>query len=112
MPYDPFKHHRRSIRLPGYDYSSSGGYFVTIDTHDRMHIFGEIAGGEMHLNEWGAITDACWRATPRHFPNAELDAFIVMPDHMHGINTISENTNGIMRNSTTDKFAAGTVGAR
>ena len=91
MPFDRFKHNRRSIRLPGYDYSSPGAYFITIDTHRSVHIFGEIVDGEMRLNEWGAIADACWRAIPDHFPNTELDEFVVMPNHMHGIIVIMEN---------------------
>lgn len=55
MPYDPQRHHRRSIRLPGYDYTRAGAYFVTLVTHDRECLFGEIVGGEMRLNTWGEI---------------------------------------------------------
>jgi putative transposase len=53
MPYDPQRHHRRSIRLPGYDYTQPGAYFITIVTHQRMPLFGEIGDGEMRLNEYG-----------------------------------------------------------
>ena len=91
MPYDPFKHHRRSIRLPGYDYSSPGAYFITIDTHDRMHIFGKIVNGEMRLNEWGQIAHDEWLKTPAIRPEIQLDEFVIMPNHMHGIIFITEN---------------------
>jgi REP element-mobilizing transposase RayT len=83
--YDPEKHHRRSIRLPGYDYASSGVYFVTICAHQKEQLFGAIAGDTVTLNPLGQIVDACWYAIPEHFPHAELDAFVVMPNHVHGI---------------------------
>jgi REP element-mobilizing transposase RayT len=85
MRFDPEKHHRRSIRLKGYDYRRQGAYFVTICTHDRLCLFGEVVGGEMRLNEYGRIALGCWKEIPLHFPQAELDAFVVMPNHVHGI---------------------------
>lgn len=85
MKYEPGKHHRRSIRLKGYDYTGSGAYYVTIVTHRRACLFGEIVNGEMRLSEVGRITEACWRAIREHFPQAELGAFVVMPNHIHGI---------------------------
>ncbi|GIW45209.1 MAG: hypothetical protein KatS3mg077_2491 [Candidatus Binatia bacterium] len=54
MPYDPERHHRRSIRLKGYDYTQPGAYFVTICTHDRACLFGEVVDGQMRLNEAGS----------------------------------------------------------
>ena len=91
MTYDPRKHHRHSIRLKGYDYAAPGAYFVTIVTHQRACLFGEIVGGEMRLNDIGRIADNCWRAIPDHFPNVELDTHVVMPNHLHGIIVIREN---------------------
>jgi REP element-mobilizing transposase RayT len=85
MKYDPQKHHRRSIRLKGYDYSQAGAYFVTIITHDRARLFGEIAEGDMRLNDAGRMIWAEWDALPLRFPTIELDAFVVMPNHVHGI---------------------------
>ncbi|MBI2172040.1 MAG: transposase [Chloroflexi bacterium] len=79
------EHRRRSIRLPGYDYASPGGYFVTLCTFQRLPLFGDIVNGEMHLNNCGRIAQDCWNAIPGHFPNARLDAFIVMPNHVHGV---------------------------
>jgi len=90
MGFDPDKHHRRSIRLPGYDYSRRGAYFVTICAHDRQFLFGEVEDGAMRLNETGKIADECWRAIPVHFGNVELDAFVVMPNHIHGIIVIAD----------------------
>ena len=85
MTHDLKKHRRRSIRLKDYDYSQSGAYFITICTHNKEILFGEILDGEMQLNEWGNVVEDCWDEVPRHFKNVELDAFIVMPNHVHGI---------------------------
>ncbi len=87
MPYDPQRHHRRSIRLPGYDYTRAGAYFVTLVTHDRECLFGEIVGGEMRLNTWGEIAREEWFQTAVVRPYVMLrdDEFVVMPNHIHGI---------------------------
>ena len=96
MPYDPRKHHRRSIRLPGYDYTQAGAYFVTLVTHERACLFGEIVDGEMRLNEAGQAAERCWLDIPSHFPHAALDAFVIMPNHVHGILWIVETPAGAM----------------
>jgi putative transposase len=85
MNYDPERHHRRSIRLLGWDYASAGAYFVTICTRERLCLFGEVVDGRMQMNEYGQIAWVCWEEIPLHFPQAELDAFVVMPNHVHGI---------------------------
>ena len=85
MKYNPDKHHRRSIRLQGYDYSQPGIYFITLCTQNRECLFGEILNGEMRLNEFGKIAHQCWLEIPQHFPHVQLDEFVVMPDHIHGI---------------------------
>jgi len=79
---------RRSIRLRDYDYAQPGAYFITVCAYQRQCLFGEIVDGEMQLNEWGRVIQACWEAIPDHFPNVELDAFVIMPNHIHGIITI------------------------
>lgn len=84
-------HHRRTIRLPGYDYASQGAYFVTICTDDRAHLFGVIEDDEMHCNVLGEIAADCWREIPVHFPHAAIDAFVVMPNYVHGIVIINDN---------------------
>jgi len=79
------RHHRRSIRLKGYDYSQAGGYFVTVVAWHRECLFGEVMNGKMVLNEYGKIANECWLAIPEHFPNVELGAYIIMPNHVHGV---------------------------
>ena len=85
MPYNSNIHHRRSIRLKGYDYTQQGAYFVTICTHQRNCLFGEIVDGEIKLNTNGEIARGSWLSIPRHFKNVELDEFVIMPNHLHGI---------------------------
>ena len=89
MPFDPKKHRRRSIRLGGYDYSQIGEYFVTLCTHKMQCLFGEVKGGEMHLNRLGQIVDSEWRKTPRLRPGVDLGDFVVMPNHLHGLVVIT-----------------------
>jgi len=89
--FDPQKHHRRSIRLKGFNYSQAGAYYVTIVTYQRDCLFGEIKNDEMVLSNLGKIADECWRAIPEHFPNVELGAYVVMPNHVHGIILINNN---------------------
>ncbi len=89
MTFDPGKHHRRSIRMKGYDYSQPGGYFVTVVARQRECILGEILDGEMLLSAFGQVADECWCAIPGHFPNVELGAHVIMPNHLHGIIAIT-----------------------
>ncbi len=90
MTYDPFKHHRRSIRLRRYDYTQAGAYFVTIITRNHECLFGDVVDGEMRVNALGQVVVECWDALPAHFSNVELDAFVVMPNHAHGIVVIND----------------------
>jgi len=89
--FDPQKHHRRSIRLQGYDYSQAGAYFVTIVAYQReppkgaMCLFGEIVKGEMRLNGYGKIVQWEWLELPKRIRYIELGANVVMPNHFHGI---------------------------
>ncbi len=81
---------RKSPRLQGYDYAQAGAYFVTLCAHQRAHVFGDICDGVMVLNESGRIAEAHWVAIPDHHPGVELDGFVVMPNHMHGIIVIMD----------------------
>ncbi|HRG21518.1 MAG TPA: hypothetical protein PLQ57_10825, partial [Saprospiraceae bacterium] len=90
--YNPKIHHRRSIRLKGYDYSQAGLYFITICCQDRIHRFGYVENGNMVLNEFGQIAHDEWLKLPQRFPNFLLDVFQIMPDHMHGIIAIYTTT--------------------
>lgn len=85
MKYDPDIHHRRSIRLRGYDYSSADAYFVTICTQGREYLFGDIADGAMHLNGAGRMVAEWWLKLPDKFPGVMLDEYVIMPNHFHGI---------------------------
>ncbi len=89
--FDSQKHHRHSIRLPNYDYSQPGAYFITIVTWHRECLFGEVVDGEMRLNKFGLIAKQQWEKLSKRFSNIELGAFVIMPNHMHGIIVI---TNG------------------
>jgi REP element-mobilizing transposase RayT len=89
MPYDPHVHHRRSIRLPNYDYSQPGAYFITICVQNHVCLFGNITttpnGAELELNEQGKMVHNVWNELPAKFPGLVLDAYIVMPNHFHAI---------------------------
>ena len=85
MTFDPAKHHRHSIRLPGYDYTAAGAYFVTMVTAARERLFGEVVDGVMRLNAWGDAAHVCWHDIPQHFAHVALDAMVVMPNHVHGV---------------------------
>lgn len=88
MKYNPEKYHRRSIRLKGYNYAQAGAYFVTIVAQGRACLFGEVADGTMRANDAGGMVHREWLASPTRFTEVGLDAFVVMPNHCHGIITI------------------------
>jgi putative transposase len=90
MYYDPTRHHRRSIRLPAYDYTQPGGYFVTVVTHQRQCLFGEIVDGQVLVNGYGEAIREEWLWSARIRPEIRLDAFVVMPNHIHGIVIMGE----------------------
>ena len=83
--FNPDRHHRRSIRLQGHDYATPGAYFVTICAIDRLPLFSTISDGDVALTPCGDIVAAAWHNLPRHYRNLSLDAFVVMPNHIHGI---------------------------
>jgi len=94
MEYRPNEHNRRSIRLPGYDYSQAGAYFVTICIQDQKFLLGETIGSKMQLNDAGRMIKTIWAGLPNRFPFAETDQFIVMPNHIHGIIILTEDYMG------------------
>lgn len=93
--FDPESFHRRSIRLKGYDYSQPGIYFFTTCTHFHEPLFGGYRDGKLLLNPFGEIVKASWFDLPRHNHNITLDAFVVMPDHFHGIIVINKNETNV-----------------
>jgi putative transposase len=99
MPFNKDIHHRKSIRLRAYDYSQPGAYFITICTHQRQPLFGNIVDGRMMLNAAGLMAEKCWQEIPRHYPSIELGEHVVMPNHFHGIIHISEQPVGAIHES-------------
>ena len=89
--YDPEKHRRRSIRLSNYAYDQAGAYYVTLVTKNRKIIFGEIENGEVILNEYGWIAREEWLKTSEIRTWVSMDAFVIMPNHLHGIIFINEH---------------------
>jgi len=85
---------RRSVRLPLFDYSMPGAYFITICAKDKKPLFGRMHGIDVWLTSIGKIVDECWLDIPTHFPQVELATHIVMPEHMHGIILLRRVQNG------------------
>ena len=85
MKYNPDIHHRRSIRLTGYDYSQCGYYFITVCTQGRRCLFGEIEKGRMILNDAGRMIGRWWNELKNKYTNIEIDEYVIMPNHCHGI---------------------------
>lgn len=119
---DTERNRRRSIRLPEYDYTLSGAYFVTICTHNRESLFGRVVDGKMLLNEYGKIVCEEWFRTAEVRRNVELleGEFVVMPNHVHGIIWIVDAGNGVgaqrrcaptPRGITPNNVAPGSLGA-
>src|SRR5215207_8810089 len=104
MKYNPKIHHRRSIRLKGYDYTQPGAYFITICAYQRDEIFGEVINGEMKLSPLGEIVRQEWFRSAEIRKEIEIfeDEFVVMPNHVHGINWIVDiGADGIRPNNDT-----------
>ena len=85
---------RKDIRIPEFDYSQPGAFFVTIVTKDRKTLFGQVNNGKMVLNNVGKLAEEVWLALPTHFPNVELGEWVIMPNHIHGILFFHRDTVG------------------
>ncbi|MDO8609613.1 MAG: hypothetical protein Q7R95_03620, partial [bacterium] len=90
----PFKMEKQ-YRRTGWDYSKNGYYFITICTKDRINYFGEIIDNEMSKSEIGYVVNKFWSEIPRHFHSVEIDKFIVMPNHFHGILIVNKINNNV-----------------
>lgn len=107
MLYHPGKHHHRSIRLSGYNYSEEGWYFVTICVQDRECLFGKIHDNKMIFNRYGLIVEMEWIRTAQLRKNVYLDEYVIMPNHFHGIIVLHDNHDGrgtMHRASTFEQF--------
>ena len=93
---------RKSPRKKAYDYTVSGVYFVTICTHERELMFGDVNNETMRYTELGQIALDCWLMTPDHFPHIEVDCFVVMPNHVHAIIIIHDRENDSDKNENND----------
>ena len=91
MTNNPTIHQRRSIRLKGYDYAQAGAYFITICTHQREYLFGQIANKEMKLNDVGLVVKQEWEKSAVLRPYIKLGEFVIMPNHIHGVIILTEN---------------------
>src|SRR5688500_11418873 len=87
----PFRKH---VRLRGFDYRANRAYFVTICTAGRACVFGEVIGSEMRLSRRGMVVQDCWQDIPNHHSDVELDALVIMPNHVHGILLFVGNEGG------------------
>jgi len=105
MSDDFEKHHRRSIRLQGYDYGQAGMYFITVCVGGRECLFGKVVQGKMILHQVGQIVEEEWLKTPVLRPLVVLDEFVVMPNHFHAILLIVTAGRGTARRApTTERF--------
>jgi hypothetical protein len=86
------KHNRRSIRLQHYDYTQPGAYFIYICTQDHIHLFGEITKCQINPNPAGEMVNDVWHEIPTHYSGIEIDAFVIMPNHIHGNIILIEDT--------------------
>ena len=102
---------RRSLRLQGYDYRGAGAYFVTICTMEKRPLFGTVRDGSVQLNELGQIADNCWKQIERVRRAIAMDAYIVMPNHIHGILHFSTKDAAANAPATARELAAGSLGA-
>lgn len=108
--FDPQKHHRRSIRLKGFDYAQPGGYFITIVTYQRECLFGEVINREVRLSCYGEIVQRWWHEIPVHFSHVETGAFVIMPNHIHGVILIRSDARGtvsVPRDDGINKISSG-----
>lgn len=96
-----------TARLKDWDYSIPWWYYVTINTRDHVSQFGEIRKGKMILNQLGKVVELCWTEIPNHYPSIELDEYVVMPNHLHGIVILnnSETCHGMSLQSHERKFS-------
>jgi len=94
LTYDPKRRSRRSLRLPGYDYTESGAYFIIVVAHGRECLFGQMVNEAMLRTDAGHVVQAVWDRLPAHYPHVRLDAFVIMPNHVHGVLILGSDSVG------------------
>ncbi len=105
--FNPDIHRRRSIRLPDYDYTQVGAYYVTIVTSRRRLLFGDVVADEMRLNDAGRLIEDAWQWLVHRYSYVSLDEYIVMPNHLHGIIVIGDQPLGASRSAPTPRKPLG-----
>ncbi|MCP4614774.1 MAG: transposase [Planctomycetes bacterium] len=108
MKHNSALHHRRSIRLKGYDYSQNGAYFVTICTRNKESLFGNVTDGKMQLEKAGLLVESLWLETATIRNDISLDEYVVMPNHIHGIIIINRRGT-LQRAPTQESFGSPTL---
>jgi putative transposase len=105
---------RKSIRIQGYDYSQNGAYFVTICTHNKQCLFGQVESGKMVLNKLGLLVEGVWRDISKHYKSVLIDEFVIMPNHVHGIIWLQDSWEqlGAMNHAPTAVTNDANVGAQ
>ena len=111
MAFGREQNRRQSIRLPSYDYAQAGAYFVTICTYNRDCLLGEIPGSEMSLTRAGEVALGCWNDLPNHYSHVEIDEFVVMPNHVHGIIVLTDQQGKTSISESVTGAGRGQVGA-
>jgi putative transposase len=102
---------RKSIRLPGYDYTLAGAYFITLVTWQRECLFGEIVSGEVRLSKLGSMVASEWQRLAKRFPAVELEEWVVMPNHFHGIIVLSGDAQRDHNSPTRESFRSPVAGS-
>ena len=92
MQHRSQRHARRSIRLPSYDYSRAGAYFVTLCIQGRECLLGEVVNDRVELSDMGHFVKEAWEGLAMQYSYVELDEYVVMPNHLHGVIVISSET--------------------
>lgn len=95
MPDEKTKLNRKSIRLPNYDYTQQDAYFITIVTHNRECLFGDVVRSQIQLSPIGNIVKGVWQFIPLHLSQASVNHFVIMPNHIHGIIIIDQSVGAL-----------------
>ena len=99
------KYRINSPRLNGWDYSNPWWYYITINTDNHKYFFGNVVDGKMVLNELGKAANDSWRAIPQHHKNVEIDIYVIMPNHVHGIIILNNISKDVACNVSTNKMS-------
>ena len=103
MVYNPKEHHRRTIRIQGFDYSSGYAYYITLCTQDKACILGRVDQGTICLSECGKIVDNIIADLPQRYPGTNIETYVIMPNHIHLIIQLNGDVNDLQVESIKDR---------